>query len=577
MSNEPKQLLGAKVLVQALKREGVKVVFAYPGATSMLLHQSLLRSGIRVVLPRHEQGGAFAADGYARASGQVGVCIATSGPGATNLVTGISDACNDSIPMVAITCQVRQTLIGKNAFQETDIIGITRPCVKHSYLVLKAEELAQTVRDAFHIASHGRPGPVVIDVPVDVLQAPCPALLPDMPSPRLLAPPPAPPPEEIAHLLSLMRSCRRPMIYAGGGVIASGACHALRRFAERFQIPVTTSLMGIGAFPEESDLSLKFVGMHGSYAANFAVHECDLLLALSVRFSDRVTGDIRRFAPMATLVHVDIDPSEINKNKQADLAFVCDVGDFLRELLKHHGFTCGEESWRAQVREWRASHPFEETMPDEAGELTGKAVVSALYRLTRGRAMVVTGVGQHQMWAAQFYNFSEPRQFLTSGGLGAMGFGLPAAAGAAVAMGERPRSQRRPVVLVDGDGAFQMNIQELAVLFAERLPVKIVIVNNQRLGMVSQWEERFFHGVHANTDLHVPQAGRPYPDFRTIAAGYMVPGEEVGRLEELEGALKRMLAARGPYLLDIHVDSDTQVLPMIPAGKTCEDIIEETP
>jgi len=570
-----KQLSGAQILVEALKREGVKVVFAYPGATSMLLHHSLLHSGIRVVLPRHEQGGAFAADGYARASGQVGVCIATSGPGATNLVTGISDACNDSIPLVAITCQVRQTLIGKNAFQETDIIGITRPCVKHSYLVLRAEELAQTVKDAFHIASHDRPGPVVIDVPVDVLQAECAADFPALPSPRLLESPPAVDSAALSQLLAWMRSCRRPVIYAGGGVIASGATQELLRFAERFLIPVTTSLMGIGAFPEEHVLSMKFVGMHGSYAANYAIHECDLLLALSVRFSDRVTGDIRHFAPMANIVHVDIDPSEVNKNKHADLAFICDAGDFLRALLSHRAFRCGQTEWLERIRAWEREKPFRQTAP-LGGELTGQMVVSRIHELTRGKAVVVTGVGQHQMWSAQFYNFSSPRQFLTSGGLGAMGFGLPAAIGAAIAMGERPAGQhRRPVVLVDGDGAFQMNIQELAVLFAEKVPVKIVIINNQKLGMVAQWEERFFHGVHANTDLKVPAAARAYPDFCTIAKGYMIPAMEVHSADELIPALKKLLAARGPFLLDVHVSGNSQVLPMIPAGKTCEDIITD--
>lgn len=562
------QFIGAQLLVRALEREGVEYIFAYPGSTSMIVHQCLLDSTIRVVLPRHEQGGCFAADGYARRSGKAGVCLATSGPGATNLVTAITDAYMDSVPLVAVTCQVNQRLIGKNAFQETDIIGMTRPCVKHSALVLEPSEIAQTIKDAFFIASHGRPGPVVIDIPSDVLKAACTPVYAEKPSLHSIHfPVNALPAEKLAQLGQLLASCRRPCIYAGGGIISAGAAPALKRLAERTRIPVATSLMGVGAFPENHELSLKFLGMHGAYAANFAVHECDLLLALSVRFSDRVTGDIKRFAPMATIVHVDVDASEINKNKHADLSFVCDVRYFLEQLLASGVSRCGQPEWLTKVFRWRKQHPF--LLPQENGAICAPQVIETLARRTRERATIVTGVGQHQIWSAQFYNFRRPRQLLTSGGLGAMGFGLPAAIGACIAAPDDPN----PVVLIDGDGSFQMNIQELATVYAMDLPLKMVIMNNQNLGMVAQWEERFFDGRHADTDMRLPKAGRSYPFFVQIAAGYGIPGAEVDSPEELDDAIAAMLAAKGPFLLDVHLDRTTQVLPMIPSGKTCEDVI----
>ncbi len=544
------------------------MLFAYPGSTSMLVHQYLLDSKIRVVLPRHEQGGAFAADGYARRSGKVGVCLATSGPGATNLVTAITDAYTDSIPLVAVTCQVNQRLIGKNAFQETDIIGMTRPCVKHSILVLKPEDIAQTVKDAFFLASQGRPGPVVIDIPTDVLQGKCAEAYPSKPSLHSVHfPVNQLPAEAMEQLRELLHTCKRPCIYAGGGIISSGAADDLMRFAEATKIPVATSLMGIGGFPEDHEQSLRFLGMHGAYAANFAVHECDLLLALSVRFSDRVTGDIKRFAPMANIVHVDIDASEINKNKRADLAFVCDVKFFLQQLLSEPLQHYGTSQWREKVLRWKLEQPFR--LPVSRGGITGPQVISTIGRLTGENATVVTGVGQHQMWSAQFIRYRRPRQLLTSGGLGAMGFGLPAAIGACLAA----PNATEPTILLDGDGSFQMNIQELATVYAENLPVKMVILNNQNLGMVSQWEDRFYQGQHANTDLRVPRAGRSYPDFKTIAAGYGIPAAEIDDPDEVEAALRKMVATPGPYLLDVHLERCNQVLPMIPAGKTCEDII----
>lgn len=566
-------LTGAQMLVKALEREGVELIFAYPGSTSMLVHQCLLDSPIRVVLPRHEQGGGFAAEGYARASGKVGVCMATSGPGATNLVTAIADAWMDSVPLVAVTCQVNQHLIGKNAFQETDIIGMTRPCVKHSQLVLHPEEVATAVKDAFYLASHGRPGPVVVDIPTDVLRASCRAVFPAALGVRE--------PscgkdeidgEELAQLRRLFREARRPCIYAGGGIINAGAASLLREFAEKYDIPVATSLMGIGGFPEDHPLSLKFLGMHGSYAANYTVRECDLLIALCVRFSDRVTGDIKRFAPLATILHVDIDASEINKNKRADFSCVCDVRVFLEAMLREP-FRCGTDEWRQRVAEWKRDFPFQFTTGGD--NITVPEVITTLQRLTCGNATVVTGVGQHQIWTAQFFSFRKPRHFLTSGGLGAMGFGLPAAIGAGLALRSDADRRREPVVLLDGDGSFQMNIQELATLYAEEVPVKMIVLNNQNLGMVSQWEDRFFNGRHANTDLRIPRANGFYPDFCAVAAAYGIAAAEVSQAGELSPALEKMLRYDGAYLLNVHTVRHNHVLPMIPAGKTCEDAILE--
>ncbi|MFA6815212.1 MAG: biosynthetic-type acetolactate synthase large subunit [Lentisphaeria bacterium] len=559
------EILGSEQLVRCLEQEKTEYIFAYPGGTSMAVHQALLNSSIKVVLPRHEQGGGFAANGYARKSGRAGVCLVTSGPGATNLVTAIADAYMDSIPMVFLTCQVDQHLIGKNAFQETDVIGMTRPFVKHSYLVFKADEIAQVIKDAFFLATNNRPGPIVVDIPCDVLSEKCEPRIARFPSLKDYDFIPVVSDIEIQAVLNLLKCSKRPCIYAGGGVIHSGTSELLKKFADVYHIPVTTTLMGIGAFPENHPLSLKMVGMHGSYAANRAIHECDLLLGICVRFSDRVTGDIEHFAPKAKIVHVDIDLSEINKNKHADLAVVCSVKTFFEKLLDRSQ-KLDTDPWLKQVAQWKKEYPF--LVPESDNNvIQPQKVVQVVYELTRGKATIVTGVGQHQMWAAQLYNFYHPRQLLTSGGLGAMGFGLPAAIGAQLAA---PKEQ---VVLLDGDGSFQMNIQELATVFSENLPLKMILFNNQCLGMVSQWETRFKNGRHANTDLRIKRAGRPYPDFCMIAKGYMIPGREVYKKDELIDAVQWMLNLTGPALLDVHVDKDAEVLPMIPPGKTSKDII----
>ena len=558
-------MTGAEIVAHSLLEARVPFVFAYPGSASMALHHALHDAGVRVILPRHEQGGVFAADGYARKTGEVGVCMATSGPGATNLVTGIADACADSVPLVVITGQVNQHLIGKNAFQETDIIGMTRLCVKHSYLVLDPLELPQVFAEAFYLAKNGRPGPIVIDIPWDVQQAVCNPTSSPAPSLHKTSNVFTPNPEGVEALRTMLKESRRPCLFVGGGVIHSNASKELLAFAEAYQIPVATSLMGIGAFPEGHRLSLKWLGMHGCYAANKAVHECDLLLSVGVRFSDRVTGDIKNFAPRATIVHADIDPSEINKNKHADLPIVCDAKEFFRAMLEkpERG---RHEFWLELTDKWKAEHPFK-YKSGNGKEIKGQQVVSRLAELTDGEATIVTGVGQNQMWAAQFYNYNHPRQLLTSGGLGAMGFGLPTAIGAKLA------APKEDVVLIDGDGGFQMNIQELATVYALNLPVKMIILNNQILGMVAQWEDQFYNGQHADTDMKVERAGRPYPNFVQIAKGYNIEGREVWREDELDAALRDMLAASGPYLLDIHITSNENVRPMIPGGKSCESIV----
>jgi len=518
-----------------------------------------------VVLPRHEQGGAFAAAGYARATGRPGVCMATSGPGATNLVTGIADAYMDSVPLVVITGQVSQKFIGKNAFQETDIIGITRPIVKHSYLVLDPADLPEIIAEAIYLASSGRPGPVVLDIPKDVQQKLCVPAYPAEPCLRSYAPHLEAPDADVERLRRAIAACERPCLYVGGGVIISGAHPELRQVAESYNIPVVTSLMGIGAFPETHPLSLKWPGMHGTYYASYALNECDLLIGIGVRYDDRVTGEVSTFAPGATIVHADIDPSEINKNKRADIGIVCDARSLLSKLVPNP-IRKDYTEWHEQIRTWKREHPLAYRKSDT---ILPQAVVDTVCRLTGGKATIVTGVGQHQMWTAQFYTFERPRQLLTSGGLGTMGFGLPSAIGAKIA---RPDDT---VVLIDGDGSFQMNIQELGTVYCENVPIKMIIMNNQHLGMVAQWEDRFYHSRRGNTVLSSDRADRPYPNFPAIAAGYGIPGRDVWTPEELEPAIRQMLESPEPFLLDVHVEYQEHVLPMIPAGRSYKEIMVE--
>ena len=556
-------MAGCDILVQALEREGVEVIFAYPGGASMEIHQSLTKSKIRTILPRHEQGGSFAAEGYARATGKAGVCMSTSGPGATNLVTAVADAYLDSCPLVAITGQVTTNMIGRGAFQETDIIGVTLPIVKHSYLLTDVNDIPRVVKEAFYIAQSGRPGPVVIDVPKNIQQAKTqpvwPTLeqikkgLPGYTQPDLKA-------DELAlnEIIGLLEKAERPVIDCGGGIITSGAAAELKKFAEAANIPVTTTLMGIGGFPETHPLSLRWLGMHGAAFANWAVNGeyelrksfndpmvkikdgADLLLAFGVRFDDRVTGKFEEFCKSGTIVHIDVDASELNKNRKAHLPVVGDIKDALTRLnamLAKRPLNKKRAAWLAQIDEWKKKGPFgyritpeianSDHMKDhmqghEEQVILQQMVIETLYDLTKGDAIITTGVGQHQMWAGQWFKYEHPRQFITSGGLGSMGYGLPAAMGVKVAFPDRQ------VIDIDGDGSFLMNIQELATIHIEHLPIKAIILNNQHLGMVVQWEDNFYGGNRGHTYLGDPEH-RPeiYPDYVRVCNSFGVICERV--------------------------------------------------
>jgi acetolactate synthase-1/2/3 large subunit len=489
--------------------------------------------------------------------------MATSGPGATNLITGIADAYLDSIPLVAITGQVPSTLIGKSAFQEIDIIGITRPIVKHSYLVLDVEDIPAIFAEAFHIANSGRPGPVLIDLPKNIQQAKSAPDLKVTPALRAYHPDHTLDKNDVDRICDAMEKAHRPCIYAGGGIISSGASKALTKFAKTNKIPVVTTLMGVGAFPEDHELSMKWLGMHGTVYANKAANECDLLIVLGARFDDRVTGPTATFAKDAKIVHVDIDVSEINKNKKADIPVIANVKDVLDELNKR-SIKTSHDAWLKQCAKWKKESPLK---TPKSKEIVPQEVVTIIHELTGGEAVIVPGVGQHQMWAAQFYNYSFPRQLLTSGGLGTMGFGLPSAMGAKVAL------PNKTVINIDGDGSAQMNIQELGTIHNEDIDVKIVILNNQHLGMVAQWEDRFYGSARGNTDLRNARSNRPYPNFVAIAEGYQIPGREVYEKKDLKSAIQEMLDHDGAFLLDIHVEYQEHVLPMIPPGKSYKEIL----
>ncbi|HYG25141.1 MAG TPA: biosynthetic-type acetolactate synthase large subunit [Verrucomicrobiae bacterium] len=602
-------MFGRDILVEALERAGVEVIFAYPGGASMEIHQSLTKSKIRTILPRHEQGGSFAAEGYARATGKAGVCMGTSGPGATNLVTAIADAFMDSCPLVAITGQVNQNMIGRGAFQETDIIGVTLPIVKHSYLVTDVNDIPRVVAEAFYLAESGRPGPVVIDVPKNIQQAKTQPVWPTLEQvkaglrgynqPDLRA-------DELAlnEIVGLIEKAERPVLYVGGGIITSGAAAELKKFAETTNIPVTTTLMGIGAFPETHPLSMRWLGMHGAAFANWAVNGeykqrasfdepmvkikdgADLLLAFGVRFDDRVTGKFEEFCKHGTIVHLDIDASELNKNRKAHLPIVGDIKDALTRLnamIAKRPMEKKHTAWLAQIDEWKKKGPFTYSITTEIvnsdhmkDHLCGhedqvilqQSVIAALYELTNGDAIITTGVGQHQMWAGQWYKFKHPRQFITSGGLGSMGYGYPAALGAKVAFPDRQ------VVDIDGDGSFLMNIQELATAHVEHIGAKAIILNNQHLGMVVQWEDKFYAGNRGHTYLGNPEnRAQIYPDYVRVCNSFNVPCERVMYKRDLKPAIQRMLDSDGPYVLDVVVPYSEHVLPFIPAGRTVADMI----
>lgn len=572
---------GADIFVQCLINHGVDHMFAYPGGASMPLHQSLTKYSdrIRTILPRNEQGGGFAAQGYARTTGKVGLCMSTSGPGATNFVTCLADAKMDSIPIIAVTGQVSTPVIGTDAFQETPIVEVCRPITKHHYLVTKTEDIPRVVKEAFHLAVTGRPGPIIIDLPKDVQTR---QIVADYDPPMNL---PGYKPErratrkELEQVLELLKSSSRPIIYAGGGVVQSGASDSLRAFAEKAGIPVAMTLLGLGGFPHDHYLSLGMLGMHGTIYSNYAINEADLLLAFGVRFDDRVTGKLSEFAKHGKIVHIDIDPSELNKNKKAVLPIHGDIGQALQDLVRMvdsrpqgaASLTNDLRPWMRQIDIWRENEPMRYQDRDDA--ILPQHAIKRLYELLRDRGrldetIVSTGVGQHQMFAAQYFGFNKPRTWVTSGGLGTMGFGLPAA------MGAQAAHPLKTCIDIDGDGSFLMNIQELACCFVEKLPVKVLLLNNQHLGMVVQWEDRFFEGNRAHTYLGAGPDRGPYPDFVTIAKGFSCNGRRISDKGDLDSALIEMIESKGPYVLDVMTPHQEHVLPMIPSGMTVRDMIK---
>ncbi len=577
-------MAGSDILVEALIRNGAEVVFAYPGGCSMPLHQALLRNEdkLRTILPRHEQGGGFAAQGVSRTTGVPGVCIATSGPGATNLVTAIADAKLDSIPMVAITAQVPTPVIGSDAFQETPMVEVCRGITKHHYLVTDVNDLVRVVKEAFHIATTGRPGPVLIDIPKDVQLSQCHVdwdVDMNLPGYRfgVIDEPPI---EQLNQVAAAIKHAKRPLIYAGGGIITGEATGELRELIAKTEIPTTLTVMGLGALPGTDPLCMDMLGMHGAIYANWAVRDCDLLIGLGVRFDDRVTGKLEKFAPNAKIVHIDIDPSELNKNKPAHIPIVSDVKIALQRLIPLVDHKDDIDEWRAQCRAWKQENPL--TYDHSFDGILQQHAIAELSRLTQERDTVITvGVGQHQMWAAQFYQFNKPRTWLSSSGLGTMGFGLPAA------MGVQAAHPDKLVIDIDGDGSFQMNIQELATCKCENLPVKVLLLNNQHLGMVVQWEDRFMEGRRAHTYLgpidddeargkgSSAYAVERYPDFVQIAKGYGCGAATVSKKEDLEAALIEMIEYDGPFVLDVEVPYQEHVLPMIPSGGSVDDMITE--
>ncbi len=550
---------GARTLIEALQRDGVDTIFGYPGGSVLPIYDELYDSSIRHILVRHEQAAAHAADGYARASGRVGVCLATSGPGACNLVTGIATAYMDSVPIVAFTGQVPTGMLGNDAFQESDITGITMPVTKHNYLVKDADDLDRVVQEAFYIARTGRPGPVLIDLPKDVTNGPAKGggASPGKVSLRGYQPTYEGHVRQIDRALDLIVEAERPLIYAGGGVVHSGASAELLRFAEATAIPVTTTLMGLGAVPGDHPLCLGMLGMHGTQTANYAVTGCDLLIAIGARFDDRVTGKIETFAPNAAVIHIDIDPAEIGKNKFVDVPIVGDVKAVLQTLLQRMQRRGDTADWVARINAWKAQYPLHYQTDDR---LRPQYIIEELSRLLDGEGVIASEVGQNQMWTALYYCFKKPRTWITSGGLGTMGYGFPAAIGAHFA---RPDL---PVIDIAGDGSFQMNIQELGTVAHYKIPVKVVILNNMYLGMVRQWQELFYDRRYSYTEL-------PPVEFVRIAEAYGVEGITVDEKDDVREALETALATDGPFVLDFRIEREENVFPMVPAGAAINEMI----
>ena len=558
------QLTGAQIMMEVLKEEGVDTIFGFPGGAVIDIYDELAKTDIEHILVRHEQGAVHAADGYARAGGKTGVCLVTSGPGATNTVTGIASAYMDSIPMVIFTGQVPTQLIGNDAFQEVDIVGITRPCTKHNYLVQSTDEFPKIIKEAFYLARSGRPGPVLVDIPKDVtkmsidyqslgdvqLKSYNPTYNPNM--------------KQLRKVIGLIEQSKRPVIFAGGGIILSQAATELTQFAQKTRIPVTTSLMGLGAFPGTDPLWLGMIGMHGTYRANMSTGACDLLISIGVRFDDRVTGKTDAFAAQAKIVHIDIDPTSIRKNIPVTIPIVgdCKISlNHLNELIDEADLgdvAQKRQNWLAQIEEWKNTTPLAYEQEDT---IKPQYVVEKLYELTKGEAIITTEVGQNQMWAAQYYHFDRPNHFITSGGLGCMGFGLPAAIGAQKACPDKL------VVDIAGDGSIQMNIQEMATAVQSGLPVKVVILNNAYLGMVRQWQELFYDKRYACTGMDCA------PDFVKLAEAFGAAGLRASKPHEVEAVLKEGLSISGPVIMDFKVDREESVYPMVPAGAPITEML----
>ncbi len=560
------KLTGAQILIKMIKAEGVDTIFGYPGGAVIDIYDALAKqNGLKHILVRHEQGAVHAADGYARANESVGVALVTSGPGATNTVTGIASAYLDSIPLVVFTGQVPTALIGNDAFQEVDIVGITRPCTKHNYLVKNVNKLAETVKQAFHLARSGRPGPVLIDLPKDVVQTQIEFEEPCEISLKSYKPNYEPNKKQLSKVVDLIKQAKRPVIFAGGGVILSQSSKELTRLAKITDIPVTASLMGLGAFPGSDPLWLGMLGMHGTYRANMSIGNCDLMIAAGVRFDDRVTGNVKKFAPDARIVQIDIDPTSIHKNIEVQCPIVGDCKAALKGIIQlmegrdPEEFKNDRPKWLARIEEWKSTMPLKYDQGNDV--IKPQFVIEKLYEQTKGDAIITTEVGQNQMWTAQYYHFNKPNHFITSGGLGVMGFGLPAAIGAKAA---RPD---KLVVDVAGDGSIQMNIQELMTAIESKIDVKIVILNNQYLGMVRQWQELFYDKVYSSTNMENA------PDFVKLAQAYGAKGLRCTRPDEVESTLAEGLNTEGTVVMEFAVDREESVYPMVPAGASITEML----
>ena len=565
------KISGAQAVVEALRKEKVKVIFGIPGGVIIPLFDVLYDvKDIDIVITRHEQGAIHAADGYARSSGKPGVCLVTSGPGATNIVTGLATAYMDSVPIVALTGQVPTSLIGNDAFQEADTTGITRPITKHNFIVKDPDELVTVMKKAFYIATTGRPGPVLIDLPKDILTAEIEFNYPEtikIPGYNITT---KGNPRQIKKVVEAIKKAKRPVVYAGGGVISSNASEELKRFIKKTGIPITLTLMGLGAYPGTEPEFIGMLGMHGTKTANYAVDKCDLLIAIGARFDDRVTGKLSMFAPHARFIHIDIDPASISKNVTIDIPVVGDAKEILKEINKHID-KLDIEDWIKQIEAWKKEHPLTYENDDV---LRPQYIVERLYELTKGDAIITTEVGQNQMWAAQFYKYTRPRQFITSGGLGTMGFGLPAAIGAQIA---NPNSL---VVDIAGDGSIQMNIQELATIAQEELPIKVLILNNGYLGMVRQWQEFFYNKRYSGVDLRKKPKGKQrgdkysyIPDFVKLAEAYNAVGMRIEKKADVDGAIQEALKTNKAVIMDFIINPEENVTPMVPAGAPLHKMI----